>query len=309
MNLTLVTDIDDINRLCHKKIDISPDKRSVFIVCGPTAGGKTQFAHQLALNNNGEVVNADSMQIYRQIPIITASPDQTLQSENTYHLYNFLGVDQEYSVIKYVQNAQKTIELLHQKGKTPVITGGTGMYISMLLSGYNDIPDIADDVRSEARSLQEKMGNQHLYEILKKVDPEIAKHLKPGDTQRIIRAYEVLQQTGKSILYFQHQLKQYPLDGYEVHIYYIRPNRDILYKSCNERFEYLFNNGAVEEVQQLIHTYPNLTTSASKALGIAQIIAYLQGKLSKAEAIEEASMLTRRYAKRQCTWFNNQIYS
>ncbi|MGC0371862.1 MAG: hypothetical protein DGJ47_000563 [Rickettsiaceae bacterium] len=283
--------------------------QKIIVVCGPTASGKTQFAHQFALKNNGEIVNADSMQIYQQIPIITASPEDNLKKELPYHLYNFRSVEKDFSAIKYINLASSTIKEIISRGKLPIITGGTGMYIDMLINGYNQVPDVDVEVRKKVRRLHAEIGQERFFTALSALDPQVTQIIKSNDVQRSLRAYEVLQSTGKSILYFQNQPKNRPFEGFEFESYFLRPKREFLYKTCNERFCQIFENGAVEEVARLKKQYPNLQTSATKALGIKEISDYLDGKITKKEAVDGASMQTRRYAKRQCTWFNNQLDS
>ena len=282
-------------------------KHKAVIVCGPTAGGKTGFAHEFAKKHNGEVVNADSMQIYKQIPIITASPSNELKSEINYHLYNFLSVDNDFSAVKYVQNASNTIQAIAKEGKLPIITGGTGLYIEMLTNGYHIIPEIKPEIRYEARNQLNLHGNADIFCILEKSNPQIINHINIADKQRLLRAYEIFLQTGKSILDFHNEKKYNPLADFEFQIYLLMPSRDFLYQMCNNRFSYLFGAGALEEIRSLKKDYPDLQTTASKALGIQQIIDYLNDKIDKETAIASASMQTRRYAKRQCTWFKNQL--
>lgn len=277
------------------------------IICGPTASGKTEFAHKFALKVGGEIINADSMQLYKQIPIITASPSLKYKSELPYHLYNFYDVMENFSATKYVEMASSKVQQIDASDKLPIIVGGTGLYIDMLIKGYNQMPEVQEEVRAQVLNEHRQCGNKVIFRKLVEADPAIQDNLLENDTQRIIRAYEILVQSGKSILHYQKLDKYLPLPEFLFEIYYLMPERNFLYATCNERFAYLFNHGALEEIQGLINAYPNLTTTASKALGVKQITDYLQGKIDRQAAIHEASTLTRRYAKRQCTWFNNQL--
>jgi tRNA dimethylallyltransferase len=281
-------------------------KRAI-IICGPTASGKTEFAHQLALKNNGEIVNADSMQLYKQLPIITASPEALLQNELPYHLYNFQDVDKEFSAAKYVNVASKMVNQIAERNKLPVIVGGSGMYINMLVNGYSAMPNIEDNIRTDARNLHTKIGPEAFFQSLKKLDPQITEILNVGDTQRVIRAYEVIIQTGKSILDFQTQNNIMPLPSFSFDIFCLLPERKFLYETCNARLIKLFDNGAIEEVKFLYTHYGKLQTSAMKALGVSEIISYIKGEFTRQKAIELASARTRQYAKRQITWFKNQL--
>lgn len=280
--------------------------KKAVIICGPTASGKTDFAHKFAKKYGGEIINADSMQIYKQIPIITASPSEELTKELPYYLYNFQDVDQEFSAVKYIRQATDAIKQVSCNKSLPVIVGGTGMYISMLINGYSQIPAVDDNVRTQARFLHKQIGAVDFYKKLAEIDPQIAAILNIGDTQRVIRAYEVFIQTGKSILYFQ-QKNIKPLPEYDFKVILLLPERKFLYETCNNRLTGLFHSGAIEEVEKMQKQFPQLETTASKALGVSEIISYLKGEISIDTALEQSSARTRQYAKRQCTWFNNQI--
>jgi tRNA dimethylallyltransferase len=277
------------------------------IICGPTASGKTDFAHKLALKNNGEIINADSMQLYKQLPIITASPDQKLKDQLPYHLYNFQDIDQELSAVRYVDMASEVIQTISLKGKLPIIAGGSGMYISMLVDGYSGIPEIDEEIRRYARLLHKDLGTKLFFEELKKLDSKIIKNLNISDTHRIIRAYEVIKQTGKSILDFQKEKNFKPLPDFEFRIVFLLPERNFLYEICNKRLKILFDSGGIDEVKLAYKNFGDIRTTGMKALGVQEIILYIKGSISLDEAIELASVKTRQYAKRQTTWFKNQI--
>lgn len=281
------------------------------IICGPTASGKTELAHHLALKMEGEIVNADSMQLYKQLPIITASPDEELKNSLPYHLYNFQNINEELSAVKYVQIASKTIRSIISSGKLPIIVGGSGMYINMLVDGYNQMPDISPDIRKHARNLSKSLGPEAFFAELTRLDPEICNILNAGDTQRTIRAYEIIKQTGRSILEFQSQDKYKPLPEIKFEIILLAPERKFLYETCNKRLKKIFASGAIDEVkgayEQFENEFKTNKTTAMKALGVQEIIGLIRGDLSIEQAIEKASAKTRQYAKRQTTWFKNQL--
>lgn len=281
--------------------------KKVIIVCGPTASGKTSFAHELALKNNGEIINADSMQLYKQLPIITASPEQSLKDELQYHLYNFQEIDQEFSAIKYVHKASDLIKKIAKNGKLPIIVGGSGMYINMLVNGYSLIPEINPEIRFNARNLHKKIGSKLFFNELIKLDPKIAFSLNESDSQRIIRAYEVVKQTGKSILQFQSEGNKIILPEFDFKILYLLPERQFLYNTCNDRLKKLFDMGGIEEVESIYKKYGQLKSSAMKALGVDEIISYIKNDITYNRAVELASTRTRQYAKRQITWFSNRL--
>lgn len=277
------------------------------IICGPTASGKSQFAHVLASKYNGEIVNADSMQIYKQLKIITSSPLQEQKLELGYHLYNFLDIDKHFSAADYANMAQREIESINEKGKIPFVVGGSGMYIDMLLNGYSTMPSIDVDVRESVRALYQELGVLEFFQLLKKADPEVAKILNINDKQRVQRAYEVISQTGKSILYFQSQGRCKVLENYQFTTLCIIPKRELLYEMCNKRFKEFVNNGAIDEAKYILDNYPNLDASGAKSLGLQELMLYLKGQITIENAIEIASAKTRQYAKRQCTWFSHQL--
>ena len=278
----------------------------IIVICGPTASGKTQFAHLFAKENKGEIVNADSMQLYRQLPIITASPSFELKNELPYHLYNFLNVNSECCVAEYAGLAAKKIRDIAARGKLPILVGGSGMYINALINGFSDIPAIDSEIRLKVRDLQRSLSSEDFFDLLAQSDALVACGLNMQDSQRVARAYEVYLQTGKSILYYQKNNTKL-LAEFVFEVILLLPNRDFLYFMCNNRLDQMFENGAIEEVGQLIDKYQNLKTSAMKSLGVREIVAYLRRDVSKEEALHSAKTKTRQYAKRQITWFRNQI--
>lgn len=278
----------------------------LLIICGPTASGKTNFAHQLALKKEAELVNADAMQLYKGLELITASPPENLKQQLPYHLYNFQEIHTELSAASYAEAAANTILNITSRGKLPILVGGSGMYIKMLINGYSAIPAIDSEIRTSTRELQRKVGNIKFYQELAQLDQEIVKILNPNDTQRLIRAYEVVKQTGQSILYFQQHQHRHLLPTYQFRQILLMPTRQLLYDLCAKRLDHLFRSGAVEEVESLWKKWGNLNNTAMKALGVREIIQYLQNKISKDTALQQTNIKTRQYAKRQTTWFKNQ---
>lgn len=225
--------------------------KKILVICGPTASGKTNFAHQFAKNNKGEIVNADSMQLYKDIPIITASPEEHLKTELPYHLYNFLDVSCHYSVAKYIETAAEKIRAIAKRDKLPVLVGGSGMYINALINGLSYIPEITQEIRSKAREIQKSLSSEEFFDLLKQTDPEAAKALNAKDSQRVARAYEVYLQTGNSILSYQKNPTKLLVD-FDFKVILILPERKFLYSMCNQRLEQMFQNGGIEEVERLI---------------------------------------------------------
>lgn len=279
----------------------------IIIICGPTASGKSRFALDMAKKIEGAIINADSMQIYNSLPLITASPSPDDKKQLPHFLYNFLSPDSSYSVAKYVEDCNQAIINAQKNNLIPIITGGTGMYINALLGGLSSIPEIDKSHREEIIKQAKEHGIKFIYEKLSEIDPESASRLNPADTQRIIRAYEIKSFTGKSILEFQQRNQPAILSNFNVKTYYIKPERKSLYETCDSRFLSIIQNGGIEEVAQFKNSYPNLETGPAKALGVAELSSYLAHETSLEEAIKQAQTKTRQYAKRQLTWFNNQI--
>lgn len=276
-------------------------KPKLYIICGPTASSKSSYAMDLAAKSGGAIINADSMQVYHEIPIITASPSLEDKAKIPHYLYNHISIKEVYSVAKYLAQALAAIEEVVAKGLVPIIVGGTGLYIKALLSGLSAIPDIDADLRLQVRAEFDQLGKEAFYARLVERDPDSAK-LKAGDSQRMMRAYEVLLQTGRPISYYQNTRGVSPLEGYDVSVTMLNPERSFLYKCCDERFVKLVENGGLEEVRKVKEV-----GCRPKALGIAELCSYLDGEISLQEAIRLAQIKTRQYAKRQITWFNNQL--
>lgn len=290
-------------------INDQPKKNyQAIIICGPTASGKTSFAHNLATRYKGEVINCDSMQLYN-LPIITASPAVNYRQNLPYHLYNCLPLDQEFSVVKYTSLAIKKIEEVIAGGTLPIIVGGTGMYINALLQGYSWIPSITVEVRDYVRKLQTELGQENFFNQLRLLDPLAAAALHFNDRQRAARAYEVFYQTGKSILSFHSTENIVSLPAYNFKVIFLCPERQFLYSVCNERLRNIFLQGGIEEVKSLKDELMATRTSIVKAVGVQEILAYLNDAISLEQAIVLAQNRTRQYAKRQITWFKHQIKS
>lgn len=279
----------------------------MLVICGPTASGKSYLAHYLAKIYDGEIVNSDSMQIYKHIPIITASPSPIYRNEIPYHLYNFLSVDQEFSVIQYVNHALEKITDIRNRGKLPIIVGGTGLYINSLLFGYNEIPTISPEIRQYVRELHSKIGSCQFFNQLKELDVLASQKLNKHDSQRVIRAYEVFMQTKQSIFTFQATQNIPILPEFDFKVIFLHPEREFLYQTCNTRLEKIFNEGAIEEIALIKENFPDIISSAIKTIGLREILSYLNNEITLQTALNLAQIKTRQYAKRQITWFKNQI--
>ncbi len=279
------------------------DKPKLFIICGPTASGKSRLALEKALELEGEIVNADSIQVYKEIPILTCSPTMADKALAPHHLYNHTPIGENYSVSRYVQEATEAIDMITAREKIPIVVGGTGLYIKALSEGLSEIPEVPQELRNAVRDQFVDIGREAFYAKLQSLDP-LAARLHPSNTQRIIRAYEVFAYTEKSIFDFHaSSAPKSPLDKYDVEITVLIPDRSELYSRCDGRFVELMSMGVLEEVRNVM----DQSSSAEKAIGFKEIRRYLRGEITREEATKQAQAKTRQYAKRQITWFKHQI--
>lgn len=277
------------------------------LIAGPTASGKSRLALEIAQNQNGVIINADAMQVYSGLPILTAQPSREEIETAPHELYGVIDPSENFSAGKWRKIAVKCIQQTLEKGKTPIITGGTGLYFKVLLEGLAEIPPIPQSVRQEAKQLYEKIGHTAFREELTKMDPKSAKSIKPNDKQRLIRAWEVAKFTGKPLGYWQKKTAASGLpDSLFFHKHLLMPPKDELYKACDKRFVEMMKKGAIDEVKALLRKNLDPDLPAMKIIGVKEISAFLKGEITKEEAIKMAQRETRRYAKRQMTWFKNQ---
>ena len=264
--------------------------------------GKTALSIEVAKRINGEIVSADSMQIYKEMNIGSAKPTKEEMQGIQHYLLDFVSPNERYSVADYKKEATKAIEEILQKGKTPIVVGGTGLYVDALI--YNiDYPEIEFDenYRSYLEKRVEKEGLQTLYEEAKKIDEIAMKRISPNDQKRILRVLEVYYQTGKTKTEQEIESRKQEVP-YDYHVYALTMEREILYDRINKRVDMMIGQGLIEEVKRIVEKYPTLPT-AMQALGYKEIREYLEGNLTKQEATEKVKQETRRYAKRQLTWF------
>jgi tRNA dimethylallyltransferase len=279
----------------------------IIVIGGPTASYKSSLAAGIAERFDGIVINADSVQVYNEIPIISSQPTIADFKRVPHKLYGFTNGENVFSVGKWLECAVKEIHHSFDYSKVPIVVGGTGMYINSLINGLSRIPEIEQAVRENARALYDRVGKDEFYQILIKRDPTIADNKAIIDKQRIIRAYEVIEQTGRSISYW-HQMAHFSHFDKESFIY-ITSNlpRDELYKRCDERFLTMIEDGALDEVEYLNKNVQDESLPIMKSLGVRELSEYLRDEISLKEAISKAQTSTRRFAKRQVTWFKNQI--
>ena len=278
------------------------DKIRVIAIVGPTASGKTALGAEIAEEFSGEVVSADSMQIYKGMDIATAKPTKEEMRGIPHHLIGFLDRNVSFSVADYVELAGSVIGDISERKKLPVIVGGTGLYVSSLLDNIK-FADIKSDagLRKKLEDEAERLGNSYLFEKLEKVDPESAAELHPNNLVRFIRALEVYELTGKKLSLFkaESRLEESPYDPVMIGLDY--NDRQILYDRINKRVDIMVKNGLVEEAQSIFDSC-NMKT-AGNAIGYKELIPYFKKEKSLEECISKIKQETRRYAKRQLTWF------
>lgn len=283
----------------------------IHIVAGPTASGKSAKALELAQSQNGVVINCDSLQIYDALPILSAQPTPEDRAAAPHRLYGALHPNEVCSAGNWRQMVFPVIESTLKEGKAPVICGGTGLYIKALTEGLSPIPDIPEEVRARAVALQKELGNPAFYEALRERDPAMAERFHPFHTARLIRAYEVIESTGRSLAEWQEMEREAPPAHWRFEIHKIMPERDELRMRCDARFDWMMENGVLEEVAafdaRLETGEVTEGVPITKALGFKPLRAYLRGEISRDEAVERAKAETRRYAKRQVTWFRHQL--
>ena len=278
------------------------DKSKIIVICGPTASGKTALSIELAKKINGEIISCDSMQIYKYMDIGTAKPTPEEQKEVKHHLIDFVEPDQRYSVAEYKKDAEKSIEEILAKGKTPIIVGGTGLYVDSLIYGieYPEI-ELDEEYRKQLEKEANENGLESLYNRAKEIDSKAMEKISPNDKKRIIRVLEIYKATGKTkteqeIKSRAHEVK------YDYKVFAIKMDREKLYERINQRVDMMIEKGLIEEVQNILKKYDKFPT-AMQGLGYKEVVEYLEGKTTKEEMIEKIKMQTRRYAKRQITWF------
>jgi tRNA dimethylallyltransferase len=281
---------------------------NVVLIAGPTASGKSSAAIGIAEKHNGVIINADSMQVYAQLDVLTSRPSRQDEARVEHRLYGYLSPGIRGSVAQWIGDAGQAIHAVLQAGKRPVVVGGTGLYFKALEFGLAAVPEIPEKLRSSLRDTLQAEGVGSLYRELLELDCEGARRLKENDSQRILRALEVIKATGKPLSYFhQRGQENSVLAGLSVKRLALAPPREKLYQRINERFGEMVEAGALEEVKRLRALNLAEDLPAMKAIGVRSLGQYLDGKCSLEEAMNVARQETRNYAKRQMTWQRNQM--
>ena len=282
-------------------------KRDAILITGPTASGKSALAVRLAAEHGGVVINADSMQVYDTLNILTARPQPADMAGIEHRLYGHVPAGAAYSTGDWLREATTVVAELREREKLPVFVGGTGLYFRALTGGLSDMPAIPEEVRERMRGRLADEGAEALHRELTRRDPETAARLMPGDGQRIVRALEVLEATGRSIGFFQSATGPAVIAPERAEKIVVLPDRAALAARIDRRFGQMLETGAVEEVKALLALNLPSAMPVMKAIGVPQIAAMLAGEMSAAEVIERGAAATRQYAKRQMTWFRNQL--
>ena len=278
------------------------NKEKVIVICGPTASGKTGLSIELAKKIDGEIVSCDSMQIYKDMTIGTAKPTEEEMQGIKHYLIDCVSPENRYSVADYKKDAIEAIRKIIEKGKIPIVVGGTGLYVESLIYGieYNEI-EIDLEYRKELEKIEESEGLAKLYEMAEKIDKEAIKKMSENDKKRIGRILEIYHSTGKTKTQLEIESRQKGPE-YDYLLFGINMDREKLYDRINKRVDIMIEEGLVNEVKELLRKYNEFPT-AMQGLGYKEVVEFLNKKLSKEEMIEKIKMETRRYAKRQITWF------
>ena len=283
-------------------------KSKIILIYGPTASGKSKFAIQLAKKINGEIINADSMQVYKELKILSARPFQKDYQKIKHHLYGFKSVRNKFSTGDWLKLVKKKISDIKKNKKTPILVGGTGLYFKALTKGLINIPNIPIRLRNKVRALHKKIGSEEFFYRLKKLDPLVQGKINPTDTQRTIRAYEVKKFTKKPLTeWFKNTKSNFVEDDF-FKVYIDFPRQELI-ERINIRTRDMIENGALKEVKDFIKLRVRKDKSANKAIGVNEIREYLKKQKDLKDTKEKIAIKTRQYAKRQSTWARGNMMS
>jgi len=278
------------------------EKQKVIVICGPTASGKTALSIELAKKINGEIVSCDSMQIYKEMDIGTAKPTLEEMQGIKHYMIGIISPNERYSVADYKKDAKKAIREILNKGKVPIVVGGTGLYIDSLIYEieYQDI-EFDKEYREHLEKEVKEKGLEELYNVAKEIDPEAIEKISKNDKKRILRILEIYHATGENKTEQERKSRQKEVE-YDYKVYALNMDREKLYDRINKRVDKMIEEGLIQEVEKIYKKYNDFPT-AMQGLGYKEVVEYLEGKLTKEEMIEKIKQETRRYAKRQLTWF------
>lgn len=277
------------------------------LIAGPTASGKSALAIALAQRTGGVVVNADSMQVYRDLRILTARPSETEEATVPHRLYGHVDGAVNYSAMRYAADVGLLLDELREQGRLPILVGGTGLYFKAVTEGFSAMPPVPEAVRAACRARAEGMETEALHAELGARDPLMAERLRPSDRMRVMRALEVLETTGRSLASFQGEREPGPLGAEGLLRLFIQPEREVVRQQIDRRFEAMIAAGALDEVARLKARGLDPLLPIMRAHGVPGLIAHLDGAIPLDEAIRRGQADTRAYAKRQVTWFRHQM--
>ncbi|QIZ21400.1 tRNA (adenosine(37)-N6)-dimethylallyltransferase MiaA [Candidatus Pelagibacter giovannonii] len=285
------------------------DKQSkIILISGPTASGKTNFAVKIAKKIQGEIINADSMQVYKKLKILTARPNKIEQKDIKHHLYGVIDLNKKFSTGQWLELATKKIKNIQKKKKIPILVGGTGLYFQSLINGLVKIPEIPLKFRNKVRLMSKREGQKKFYKKLLKLDPKVKDKFDPNDTQRSIRAYEIKSYTDNS-MYNWLASTESEFKNSDFLKLFIETKREKLIERINLRTLNMINSGAINEVKKFLKLKIRKDQSVNKVIGIAELTQYLNHEVTLEEAKELISIKTRQYAKRQATWARTRMTS
>ena len=288
--------------------------KKIILLAGPTASGKSKLAIRLAKKLNGEIINADSMQVYKEFSILSSRPNINEVKKARHHLYGFISAKRYFSAGDWLKIAKSKINQCHKNKKIPIIVGGTGLYFNAITRGISKIPNIDQKTRNKVRNLFKKIGYKNFYEKLLNIDPKVKNRILPTDSQRTQRAYEVILKTKKSLFDWTINTKS-DFINFEIKKIFLNIPREELLKKISMRTELMFENKCIEEVKNFNFFKLDKSLSANKLIGVQEINDYLKGLISLKQCKELINIKTRQYAKRQNTWARghmknwNKLYS
>ena len=282
------------------------NQSKIILIAGPTASGKSNFAVNLAKKIDGEIINADSMQIYKQLKILTARPNKKEQKNIRHHLYGIININKNFSSGTWLKLAISKIKEIRRRKKIPIVVGGTGLYFQSLINGLVKIPNISMKLRNKIRSIQKRYGQKKFYKKLLKLDPKVKSKFDPNDTQRSIRAFEIKTHTKISMYDWLNKTK--PIFKESVFLkFYVNFERSKLIKRIQKRTENMIKKGAIQEVVKFNKLRIKKDKSINKVIGIDELTKYLNNQIKLKQAKELITIKTRQYAKKQTTWARSRM--
>ena len=278
---------------------------TVYVIAGPTATGKSDLSISLANKVNGAVINSDSMQVYKNLEILTARPSINEMKSIDHHLYGFVDGNERYNVERWCNDAAAVIKKTSANNLTPILVGGTGLYINTLINGLIDLPSIPESIKIESEKILQEFGKDFLINQIKNIDPESLKEINYNDTVRLRRIWEVFESTGKKFSEWKLNKNKKFITNYNIKILLFLPDREKNYQVVNSRFVNMMKVGAVEEVKKLLKLNLHNSLPIMRAHGVPEIMKYLANEINLEECINKGQQVTRNYVKRQHTWWNS----